>query len=217
MVDLLLLWILTITFFSHPLSLCWIFSLYKPRLEFQCYSMFQNSHWWCAAVEQWNQRNFFYHRLCHLVPITPLHQSSQGPGYPGRSVVLSTDTQPPSSFPTSSPLIVPQQQFLMGIIICVSPYERRKRNLHCSFSHSPLLNFIYSASTVIVYLLFLLLCSHSLFVHTHSLQIKSSFTGTHPSKLQFLCVPSFFPSSSIFLPHLTFVQPLISDWVLKFS
>lgn len=35
--------------------------------------------WWCVGQEQWNQWNFFYHRLCHLVPITPLHQTSRGP------------------------------------------------------------------------------------------------------------------------------------------
>lgn len=41
--------------------------------------MLKNSYfWWCVGLEQWNQRNFFYHRLCHLVLITPLHQTSQG-------------------------------------------------------------------------------------------------------------------------------------------
>lgn len=63
---------------SHHLSVQTFLKL-NPVLHFCC-SVIQNSHfWWFAMVEQWNQRNFFYHRLCHLVLISPLHQSSQGP------------------------------------------------------------------------------------------------------------------------------------------
>lgn len=46
-----------------------------------------------------------YHRLYHLVSINPLYQSSQGPGNPSRSEVLSTDT-PRSPLPL--PLLFPQ-------------------------------------------------------------------------------------------------------------
>lgn len=56
-----------------------------------------------GPVPQWNNEIrgiSVYHRLYHLVSINPLYQSSQGPGNPSRSEVLSTDTphrSPPSA------------------------------------------------------------------------------------------------------------------------
>lgn len=57
-----------------------------------------------GPVPQWNNEIrgiSVYHRLYHLVSINRLHQSSQGPGNPSRSEVLSTDT------PTTTTLLRP--------------------------------------------------------------------------------------------------------------
>ena len=181
--------------------------------------MFQNSHWWCAAVEQWNQRNFFYHRLCHLVPITPLHQSSQRPGNPGRSVVLSTDTLPPS-FP--SPLLSSSLLSLCFTTVSHGYYylffailEEKISFIYpfrCFFSHSPLLNCIYFALLPSHFVFFFFFCTLSPYLPT---PIPSKWNPISLARTPQAAV-SVYPLSFLlppFLQHLTFVQPLISDYV----
>jgi len=99
--------------------------------------------------------------LSQTLPSCSNHPSSPDQpraGNPSRSVVLSTDTQPPSSIPNSSPLLL-LHNFLMGIIMCfVRLVEKMSfvffETLHCSFSRYPMLNWIYSAT--LTFYLFLL-------------------------------------------------------------
>lgn len=91
--------------YSSSSHILLVFFPFSNSFSFFCYSMFQNSHFcWIGTLKQWNQMNFFYHHLGHLVPICSLNQRSQKSGNPGRSAALSTPPYPLSSL-LPSPLI----------------------------------------------------------------------------------------------------------------
>lgn len=127
--------------------------------------------------------------LSQTLPSCSNHPSSpeqSKAGNPGRSVVLSTDTQPPSSFPASS-LLFSSYLFLLLLLcfitvshghhyLCFTLSKEKSLlssfyALHCSFSHCPLFNFLHSA----------LLPSHLIFFFLFCTLIPC-FSTTIPSK-----------------------------------
>lgn len=120
--------------------------------------------------------------LSQTLPSCSNHPSSleqSKAGNPGRSVVLSTDTQPPSSFPAFSPLFLSHlicffysscasQQFLRGIITCALQYQRRK--VFC-----PLFILSIVPSLIVLYFIFYILLSY--------FHIKSSPSSLYPDSL----------------------------------
>lgn len=146
-----------------------------------------------------------YHRLYHLVSINPLYQSSQGPGNPSRSEVLSTDTPRSSSPFRTSSLNVAGNRFSWKIIFWFYlNLWRFSRSMPCLF-HCP------TQPNPRIPSSFLLFNSCSSFLHNVP-RNKIPFAGSHSSELPSLC----FPSS---LPHLTLVQvqTFISAKVSTFS
>lgn len=126
MADLLLLCILTITSFSHPLSLRWMFSLYKPP---SCVSMLLHVSKLTLVVCRGGTMKSEEFLLSRTLPSCSNHPSSpeQPRARKSRQISRLINWHPaPFFFFYLLSSHCASQQFLKVIIMFASPYERKK-------------------------------------------------------------------------------------------